>query len=422
MVVMGRLWAKQGRFDDAAAAYERAALIAQRWHRDRLTASAWCERASLELEVRADYEAGSRWLRHAETAVDRANRPPDLVARVDRLAGLVALRTGAHDEAQRRFAQSIEALTEWYGDEHVALAAAHHDLGSNYAELRQLDPAREHLEEARERWEREFGAEHPLVGLAWSSLGAVAEYGADYDAAQVAYAKALTVLEKRPDDPKLAATSFNLGNVLYRVGQYQEATTRFEQAGERWAALNPDHPNLGHVQLGLGNIARDEKRWEQATLHFDAAADAWRRALGPEHMLVAMALGASAEARLARGDIEQAEADLRESIRLRQAQRGGKDPSLAYPLTTLGRLLRQNDRLDEADAVLARALDLRQAQPDIDRRLLAETRFALAKLRRAQGRHDEARSLGRTARDDFDGPWPYAADDVAMVQRWLDAR
>jgi tetratricopeptide (TPR) repeat protein len=422
LLVLGRLWRARGRLGDAATAFERAAFEAEGWHHDRVAAEALCERAALELEVRGDYDAARAWIRHARSAVGRTSGAPDLEARVDRLAGALALRLGDLDEAARCFERSMAELETWFGPDHVALAGAEHDLGSLYAERRELEAARLHLERARKRWEREYGELHPVVATAWSSLGAVAEYGADYDAALQAYDEALAALEHGddPSDPRIPNVSLNVANAVYRLGRYDEASERFEHARRRFEALNPDHPNLGHVHLGLGNIARDQGRWQQAASQFDRAADVWRRALGDEHMLVAMALSSSAEARLNLGQQDEAEPLLRESIGIREVQRGPDDPSIAYPLTTLGRLLQRRGDLDDADRALSRALELRQASPKIDRRLRAETEFALARLRRAQGRHDEAKALGEAAREHFQGPWEYADADVAMVQRWLD--
>ena len=79
------------------------------------------------------------------------------------------------------------------------------------------------------------------------------------------------------------------------------------------------------------------------------------------------------------------------------------------------------NRPDEAVTVLERAATLRRGAADLDPRLLATTSFALAEAYWVQGDQRHAVDLARQARGGFDGPWEFAFQDVAMIERWLSA-
>lgn len=416
----GQLGLLRGDHVQARRDLSRAFFEARRQGHDWLVARAACALVDLELSLHHGDQA-RRWLRHVGAALDRLGDPPPLSAQLDRLMGRWALQRGDSSTARTRIRQALKLRRRWYGEESPALAALEYDDATLHVQMRDYDEARRLFERARDRWATAFGVRHPLVGLAWTSLGALEETRARYDAASKAYARAIDIFEDAgPGEPlRLAALHVNLGNLAYRQGRYDTATNEFDRAHAILETLESLHPHLGHVFIGWGNIARDRGDFESARTHYRRARELWEGVWGQEHPLVALAASSQAEAALATERHDEAEPLLEQSISIRERRSGVEDPSLAFPLTTLGRLFLERTRVSEAVRVLERALSLREQAGNLDPRLVAETRFALAKARLAEGRCQEALEQARAAATEFDSHGALASRDVERVRAWI---
>jgi tetratricopeptide (TPR) repeat protein len=225
-----------------------------------------------------------------------------------------------------------------------------------------------------------------------------------------------------PSNAPVARVSTNLGNTLYRLGEYEQAQLRFEAARTILGASPDPPPELGNVYVGLALIAMDQDRDTDAYGLLQRAQLVWETRLGSDHPGMGIVLGNLGDVALRLGRLDEAMLRLSRAIALKERTLGRQHASLAYPLTTLGKVLIEREDPAAAREHLQRALDLRASNPGVGPRLLAETRFALARAVWAVGDRTRAIELAHLARDGFAGPSTAADQDVAMVERWLAGR
>jgi tetratricopeptide (TPR) repeat protein len=197
--------------------------------------------------------------RHADaekSLAEATRRGGDNDPRVQISIGVIALRTGQLDGADRAFTaarplwRSGVPTAVWF--HYAALAAA---LRGDLARAAAL------LEEGV--------AAHPRSAVLYNDLGLVRERRGDTDGAIAALERGLA------EDPKLAQLYKNLGDCLYRDGRYDDALEAYQRAVKADPLLGDD------VYLRTGNIhLRRQER--------DAAIRCWERALelDPDNAIV----------------------------------------------------------------------------------------------------------------------------------------
>jgi len=238
---LGLIAVRQGRWEDAAAAFKQA------------TGGGMGRPAALHNLGYALERLGR--LEEAEAAYgDAAGRARD-DARVMLGWSVIALKRGEHQVAHGRLARAVELLggkpapALWYWAATLASAG--------------LDDAGGALRTARAG----AGA-YPANAVLQNNLGVLLELAGDVAGAETALRAALA------EDPSLPQVSKNLADILYRNGRYDEAREAYERA----AKLAPD---IGDdLYFKLGNLAY--KRRDKSL-----ARESWSRAttLNPGHEL-----------------------------------------------------------------------------------------------------------------------------------------
>jgi tetratricopeptide (TPR) repeat protein len=238
---LGLIAVRQGRWDDAAAAFTQAAGGGS-------TRPAALHNLGYALERLGRLD-------EAEAAYgDAAARARD-DARVMLGWSVVALKRGEHQVAQGRLARALELLggkpapALWYWA--ATLASAGLDDGAGAV-----------------RAARAGAGAYPANPVLQNNLAVLLELSGDVASAETALRAALA------EDPSLPQVSKNLADVLYRNGRYDEAREAYERA----AKLAPD---LGDdLYFKLGNLAY--KRRDKSL-----ARESWGRAttLNPGHAL-----------------------------------------------------------------------------------------------------------------------------------------
>jgi tetratricopeptide (TPR) repeat protein len=123
---------------------------------------------------------------------------------------------------------------------------------SRRAELR---AARAAGEQALAIFEAAYGPDQPEVARSLGNLGNVLQQLGELDAARAAQERALAVFEAAygPDHPDVARALTNLGNVLQRLGELDAARAALERAlAVKEAAYGPDHPSVAITATNLG--------------------------------------------------------------------------------------------------------------------------------------------------------------------------
>lgn len=237
--------------------------------------------------------------------------------------GNVLYELGRKEEALASFGQAIKLDKDFQ--------PAHYNLGAVLFDLSRFDEALKAYEIALAPIEKDFakGREVPAAhARAYLNLGAIFLQRQSWDRALDAYGKAARL------DPSLAAAHYNVGFILYRLGRNPEAYQAYERAVKLDPALPLSYLHMGLIDLGAGRT-ENAARWLEEGLGKLSGEDRKR------------ALLALAQARRALGDLPRAEQCYRAALQ--------EDPNEVNALVGLGRILRQQGKLEEARPLLEKA-------------------------------------------------------------------
>lgn len=344
------------------------------------------------------------------------------------LAGVGFLRARAE-------ARQAEAITTFLTD---MLASVRPDEQGRAVTVRQvLDEARARIEAGEFSDDTETEASLALViGHSYEGLG-------DFDPALDLIRRSVELRQRLygPDDPRLYASLYRLGTVLWKRGALEEALALrldlAEMTERTVGASHPDHAeslsNLGNTYADMGDFQRSAEYLREAvevgrrlpgeegeldlarflnnlgTVYYDLedfeaavavtteALEIRERLLGEENDVYAITLGNLGDMQLRLGDLERAEATFRRAEELQERIYGERHPRTAHSYVGLSEVFLRQGRLPEAEEYIRRALDIRIATAADTYRRIASERRNLAEVLVAMGRYDEAGDELRTA-------------------------
>jgi serine/threonine protein kinase len=214
----------------------------------------------------------------------------------------------------------------------------------------------------------------------------------------------------------------NVATMYEREGRFEDALkSAVEAVALKKKALGEEHLDVAisedNVALALFRLGRIPEAIATNAL----AVRMIRRTLGPDHPEMAIRLVNGAEILNAAGRYSEARAMAEQAKTIWERDLGQEQALMAYALTQIGRSLLGEEQPAAAIPVLQQALQIRETrdpQPDV----LGETRFSLARALWMDGHASErAVQLAKMARDDFQGN-AAAKKQLEEVDRWLDAR
>jgi tetratricopeptide (TPR) repeat protein len=416
------------RYADAADAYRRAANAAEIARDDRLRFRATVYEADVRGYFLSERDESRRLETQARALLERLGHDDELAAFLDERMANVELHLGNLDRARtlaeaqlgRRRAKIGGAST---GDlpvrDDLTLARATLLLG-RVLQMRAEHPAAlQVLEEARRRYERVYGADHPAMTSVWHNLAisyaGVGRYR-DAENLQRRIVDLETPLWGRKND-KIGRTLHNLGNTLRAQGRYQESLAVFEEElGIKIAIDGVDGAWTASSRRAMAETLLALGRLDEALAQLELARDAEARR-GPN------GVGANTLALLGftlvrRGQRAEGLADLDRAVALAQSQ--GEAALLGVLVRRAQALLvarRPGLAVTAAEAALAITTHLALGADD-----LAEVEFTLAEALDAAGRdRPRALELARAAlsrREGSEGP----VSERERLRAWLAAR
>jgi serine/threonine protein kinase/tetratricopeptide (TPR) repeat protein len=264
--------------------------------------------------------------------------------RCHRMAGDPAAARIAFDDALR--------LREAHRASPLLVSEVLTDLAALDADAGNYTAAIEQMQRALQRLEREGGARNIMGINLWRSLGALQRERGDPVAAESGFRRAI-----------------ELGDALYPDG----------------------HPSAVEARRQLAATLVDYGRLDEAEPLLRDVLAFQRRVLGERHSDVGSTLNSQAILAWKRGDNARAIALLHEAVAIwREGEHRGR---LAGGLHNLGMVLRDDGRLGEAEAQLREALRLREAVFGPDHVPVAMTLRLLGEIATHDARHAEAQAL-----------------------------
>ncbi|MCH9681357.1 MAG: tetratricopeptide repeat protein [Deltaproteobacteria bacterium] len=229
----------------------------------------------------------------------------------------------------------------------------------------------------------------------YNNLGNVLHRKGDNDQALLYYQDAIAKRSELTgdDSPLVAVERINLGNALLHLGRYDDALETYQAArGVLETTLGQGHPQVATAEASIGVVYNETGRYEDALAQHRKALPAFEAWLGPEHLFVATTIANAGVALRGMGRFEEAYRELRRAQKLYEDKLGADHPEVARGLHNLASVRADQQRLDEARRLHERALELRQRHFGEEHPMVIVSRVALAGLRRRRG--DAAGAVG----------------------------
>ncbi|MCR9161836.1 MAG: protein kinase domain-containing protein [Nannocystaceae bacterium] len=188
----------------------------------------------------------------------------------------------------------------------------------------------------------------------------------DVDGARRWAERAAALLRAHPLPAAEAALENNRGTAAVRDGDLERARAHFERAVELFSG--PDAPgfNLPGALANLAFIARRQGRFDDAIALLERARAQTDRLFGAGHPFQGRLRMTQGLTHLERGELDRAEALLREAVDRLESQLGPTSNRLADPLNNLAVVLMERGEFAAALPYLERVIDLRAAKDPLD--------------------------------------------------------
>ena len=256
------------------------------------------------------------------------------------------------------------------------------DLAALLGDAGQTDGAITGMRQALDRLRSATGERNGLGVVIWRSLGGLYRERGDVPAAIAALRQAqeIALTIYGAGHPSTIEVQRQLGSVFSDEGRLAEAEPLVRMAHERLIErLGPAHPDVGSTWNSLGVIAFERGEFEASASALRRAVELWRSPVGAPRLHGG--LFNLARTLLAAGDLDGAEAALRESRALRVAQFGERHPGVGDVERMLGEVaLARGDRAD-AEAHLLAATALLEAGYGPEHPRAGRARLTLLRLR-----------------------------------------
>ncbi len=367
------------KLDEAEAALSEAAFTGDEIGHDRIVLAAAVRLAFIVGRKLDRYDEGERWVRFGMSYLQRTTDVPAKRASLLNSWATVLDKKGDWKQAEQK---QREALALWLEQPNAEMdvATAHNNLGLTLYAQGRHDEAIAEYEKVVQLREELLGPLHPDTGVAHNNLANALAELRRLDEAQVHGDRAFAIWSAGlgPDHPFVSASLHNLGMLAYRRGDLDVAEGKFRAAIElREKTLGPDHPDLASSYLNLGAVYSSRNDQKEAARLFRQAARILEAKLGPEHTYVLMARSNLAETLRLEKRLDEALAEQRDILQIRERTLRAGHPEIAKASLGLGYMLVDVEQMREAERALERAIAIYEKEAS-DPLELARARFMLA--------------------------------------------
>lgn len=251
---VGRFFHEHGQYQEAAACYERAAVL--------------CLDAPLTADV-------------------------DGLPHILESQGWLALGKRRFAEANTFLDQACILKRQIYGDYHPETALTFHALGRVAHAQRHFQEAEQFYRQALSIKEQALGLEDAETATTELALGWLLFDQQKYDQAYRLYQEAFRVRVKvlGTEHVGTAVVFHLLARLAHRQEKYYEAEILFLQAlAIKMRVLCVDHPSIAITLQALAQFYQERQRFQDAEKHYKEALRIREQMLGPEHLLTAETL------------------------------------------------------------------------------------------------------------------------------------
>lgn len=328
-------------------------------------------------------------LKRGVDSIDRSLADqPEIQADLLRRLGIIHDDLGLLDQAQTLIDKSIDISRKLYGDDDARTVSAFLARASAHRSAGEFEQA------------LALGKESLAIALAHS-----------------------------PQDPELIGHAHHVvGNTQSDLGDYRASIESNEEALSLYSSLGVDAQEA--YALVLNDIAYAYMRldeYDTALRLGNEAHDRTVKALGRIHPAVTVNLAMLSRVHQMRGELDQAEEQLREMVNIAAPLYGREHPQYADSMATLAQFLSAQQRWEETEALLLQVLSIYENGYGESHYRTSDIHAQLGEVYSETGRHEQALDYASKALAlsiDIHGPkgWRTAINYAEYADALLEAR
>lgn len=247
------------------------------------------------------------------------------------------------------------------------------------------------------------GKLEPAPKVSWQELtkqGEQAFEAGDYRAAEPLFAQALSKAEGfEPDDPRLATSLNNLGNLDFIQDLYPEAENALKRAlAIRKKCFGADGLPVAATLNDLGMVYLAQEKTAEARPLIERAYEIRRKNLSPEHEDIGQSLQVLGALYHREGDLKDAMTALKRALYIRKKTLGEGNPDVATTYNSLGMQYQLLGEYKQAKDCYQKARDIALKSLGPNHPLVADSDVGLATLDFLQGKYVESEDLFEKAK------------------------
>jgi serine/threonine-protein kinase len=307
---------------------------------------------------------------------------PAVQARLMHAMGSVYANLGELEEARNLAEGAYEILAPLHPEGHrdvaesLVLRASVAYMSSGYRESEEL--TREALAMQRTL----LGDRHEDVATSLQTLAIALKVQDRVDEAVEAYRETLAIRRERlgPEHALTISTLTSLGEALRTRGELEEAEALHREALAAVRKLHDLHPELGPCLNNLALVLQERREYAEAERLLREALDVHRRLYGERNAQTGDSLNNLAALLAVTGQLDEAEALHREALEIRRTVLEPSHADLATSLNNLGLLLQRKGQEAEAEELLREAIEIVRQTMGNEHSRLGTSLYNLGKL------------------------------------------
>jgi serine/threonine protein kinase/tetratricopeptide (TPR) repeat protein len=238
-----------------------------------------------------------------------------------------------------------------------------------------------------------FGAQDPRLATSLHNAGELYTRLERYDEAERFLQRALSIREKTLENAETARTICAMARLNQGRGNRDKAERLYRQSlAIREKVLGRDHPDVAESLSGLAGVL-SLKRIDEAERLARRSLSVREKALGESHLDVAESLLRLVEVTLEIGKPSEIESHLRRAVSIRETSLGQSHPDLAESLISLGVFFDKRSQCREAEEPIRRAITMLEKAYGANHPVAARGNLALASVIAGQGETSDFEGL-----------------------------
>ena len=313
----------------------------------------------LELSAIQDY-AAARDLFQQSFDLQRTAWGKDHVdtAETGDLLGLQIQHLGDYDAARALFERGLIIRRRVLGNSHAEVGHSLAKLAGVQKLLGEFDASLSTLEECLEIRRNAFGDHHVKVAYTLVDMATLHRRADDFTLAKLMYQEALDILRAEEDEPAIASTLNNMGNLSHRMGQFDQALAQHNEALRvRLHLFGQDHVDIAQSLHNIGRVQFSRGHYSESNTRIREGLAIRIAVLGEGHPRVATSLDELATVLEKQGDTDRALATAQRALTIRRGM-GRDHTDLAASLKRVASLHMERGDFAQARPALEEALDI----------------------------------------------------------------